>query len=157
MKQYYNSSLVILSSPYSIWGNLGNRTVILLELCKEIIKVDYFKCTLIPITVQKHKRLLLISIVAMTEGQDKLQEKADMLLPNQSLVPPSLYNLFNRSCQVQYNLFLIRLTSRERVMGRKRQSSRNPSQDESSNLVLRGNYFYFFEYKKKKIKTGLII
>lgn len=94
-------------------------------------------------------------MAAMAEGQGKLQEKADTLPPNQSPVHLSLYNLLNLFCQVQYNLFPTRLIGGVRVMGRKRQSSRSPSQDESSNLALRGNYFDFFELRK--INEGLTL
>lgn len=90
----------------------------------------------------------------MAEGQGKLQKKAAMLLPNSSPEHLSLYNLLKLSCQVQYKLFLIRLTGAVKVMGRKRQSSRNHPQDESSNRLLRGNYFDFFELKKKKKGGG---
>lgn len=91
----------------------------------------------------------------MAEGQGKHQEKADMLLPTQSLVHLSPYSLFNLFCQVQSNLLLTRHTGRERVIVAKRQRwRRNPSQVVSSNLVLRDKYFYLFKKKTKTTQTN---
>lgn len=136
--------LVIHSSPYSIWGNLYNRTIILLDLCKEIIKVDYFKCMLILIAVQKRKWLPLT-----LQQTDKVSFKRKQ----------TCYCQTKAQCTQAYTICLISPAScsiiyywsdslAERVKGRKRQSSRNPSQDESSNLVLRAIILISLNWKK---------
>lgn len=83
----------------------------------------------------------------MAEGQAKLQEKADVLLLN-SEAHKSICLISSTKGSVTYS-WSDSLVGK--VMGRKRQSSRDPLWEESSNLVLRDNYFDFSEWKKKKL------
>lgn len=88
----------------------------------------------------------------MAEGQAKLQEKADVPLLN-SDAHESICLISSTKGSVTYS-WSDSLVGK--VMGRKRQSSRDPLWEESSNLVLRDNYFDFFEWKKK-ISKWLIL